>query len=122
MLLCLGEMEQSVCVCVCVCVCKISQCVCLPRLVMCKTVQATPQTVRHVGESSSQGAPGLNGATRGVAEGNGSVANKRRGDTNELERLFSGPSHCGERSKTHMVSRETLTHTLTHTHTQTDYV
>ncbi|XP_046898476.1 immunoglobulin superfamily DCC subclass member 3 [Hypomesus transpacificus] len=85
------------------------------RLVMCKTVQATPQTVRHVGESSSQGAPGLNGATRGVAEGNGSVANKRRGDTNELERLFSGPSHCGERSKTHMLDNSLVSCVLNDT-------
>ncbi|KAL1007176.1 hypothetical protein UPYG_G00083040 [Umbra pygmaea] len=63
------------------------------RLMICKTVQATPQTGRSVAlETSSQGALALNGLSRTGAELNGSTAGKIRGDSNELERLFSGPS------------------------------
>ncbi|KAK6294635.1 hypothetical protein J4Q44_G00354650 [Coregonus suidteri] len=69
------------------------------RLMTCKTVQATPQAGRNIAlesSSSSQGALALNGVSRSGMEGNGSVAGKSRGDSNELERLFSGPSHCGD--------------------------
>ncbi|CDQ64353.1 unnamed protein product [Oncorhynchus mykiss] len=69
------------------------------RLMTCKTVQATPQVGRNISlesSSSSQGALALNGVSRSGMEVNGSVAGKSRGDSNELERLFSGPSHCGD--------------------------
>nr|XP_024003295.1 immunoglobulin superfamily DCC subclass member 3 [Salvelinus alpinus] len=69
------------------------------RLMTCKTVQATPQAGRNIAlelSSSSQGALALNGVSRSGMEGNGSLAGKSRGDSNELERLFSGPSHCGD--------------------------
>ncbi|XP_071381835.1 immunoglobulin superfamily DCC subclass member 3 [Centroberyx affinis] len=65
------------------------------RLMMCKTVQATPQAGRSVvleSSSSSQGASGLNGAARGEMEVNGSAAGKSMVDSNELERLFTGPN------------------------------
>ncbi|XP_071773310.2 immunoglobulin superfamily DCC subclass member 3 [Centroberyx gerrardi] len=65
------------------------------RLMMCKTVQATPQAGRSVvleSSSSSQGALGLNGAARGEMEVNGSAAGKSMVDSNELERLFTGPN------------------------------
>ncbi|XP_031686675.1 immunoglobulin superfamily DCC subclass member 3 [Oncorhynchus kisutch] len=69
------------------------------RLMTCKTVQATPQAGRNIAlelSSTSQGALALNGVSRSGMEGNGSLAGKSRGDSNELERLFSGPSHCGD--------------------------
>ncbi|XP_028979978.2 immunoglobulin superfamily DCC subclass member 3 isoform X2 [Esox lucius] len=66
------------------------------RLMICKTVRATPQASRGVTlESSSQAALALNGLGRTSSEENGSAAGKITGDSNELERLFSGPSHCG---------------------------
>lgn len=82
---------------------------CSSRLMTCKTVQATPQAGRNISlesSSSSQGALALNGVSRSGMEGNGSVAGKGRGDSNELERLFSGPSHCGDLAdSSRMVSR-----------------
>ncbi|XP_045888878.1 immunoglobulin superfamily DCC subclass member 3 [Micropterus dolomieu] len=67
------------------------------RLMMCKTVQATPQA-RHSAvlesSSSSQGASGLNGAARREMEVNGSAAGKKVVDSNELERLFTQPNTC----------------------------
>ncbi|KAM9366485.1 LOW QUALITY PROTEIN: immunoglobulin superfamily DCC subclass member 3 [Symphorus nematophorus] len=65
------------------------------RLMMCKTVQATPQAGHSVvleSSSSSQGASGLNGAARREMEVNGSVAGKKVADSNELERLFTRPT------------------------------
>uniref|UniRef100_A0A3P9QHQ7 Immunoglobulin superfamily, DCC subclass, member 3 n=1 Tax=Poecilia reticulata TaxID=8081 RepID=A0A3P9QHQ7_POERE len=75
--------------CVCVCVGAIS------RLMMCKTVQATPQAGHSAvleSSSSSQGASGLNGAARREMEVNGSAAGKKVVDSNELERLFTQPN------------------------------
>lgn len=68
---------------------------CVPRLMMCKTVQATPQAGHSTvleSSSSSQGASGLNGAARREMEVNGSAAGKKVADSNELERLFSQPN------------------------------
>lgn len=62
------------------------------RLMMCKTVQATPQAGHGAAieaSSSSQGAVGLNGAPRREAEVNGSAVGKKTVDSNELERLFN---------------------------------
>ncbi|XP_013881640.1 immunoglobulin superfamily DCC subclass member 3 [Austrofundulus limnaeus] len=62
------------------------------RLMMCKTVQATPQAAHSTAlesSSSSQGASGLNGAARREMEVNGSAAGKKAVDSNELERLFT---------------------------------
>ncbi|XP_017260204.1 immunoglobulin superfamily DCC subclass member 3 [Kryptolebias marmoratus] len=62
------------------------------RLMMCKTVQATPQAAHSAAlesSSSSQGASGLNGAARREMEVNGSAAGKKVVDSNELERLFT---------------------------------
>ncbi|XP_040895803.1 immunoglobulin superfamily DCC subclass member 3 [Toxotes jaculatrix] len=64
------------------------------RLMMCKTVQATPQAGHSAvleSSSSSQGASGLNGAARREMEVNGSAAGNKVVDSNELERLFSQP-------------------------------
>ncbi|KAG7482901.1 immunoglobulin superfamily DCC subclass member 3 [Solea senegalensis] len=65
------------------------------RLMMCKTVQASPQAghsaVLESSSSSSQGAAGLNGAVRREMEVNGSAAGKKVVDSNELERLFTQP-------------------------------
>uniref|UniRef100_A0A8C6P2V4 Immunoglobulin superfamily DCC subclass member 3 n=1 Tax=Nothobranchius furzeri TaxID=105023 RepID=A0A8C6P2V4_NOTFU len=61
------------------------------RLMMCKTVQATPQAAHSAAlesSSSSQGASGLNGAARREMEVNGSAAGKKVVDSNELQRLF----------------------------------
>ncbi|KAK5874056.1 hypothetical protein PBY51_019037 [Eleginops maclovinus] len=60
------------------------------RLMMCKTVQATPQAGHSavLESSSSQGASGLNGAARREMEVNGSAAGKKV----ELERLFTQPT------------------------------
>lgn len=72
---------------------------CLCRLKMCKTVQATRQAGRNpVGvvqeSSSSQGALALNGPHRFSQDGNGGAHTaKSCTDSNEMERLFSGPSH-----------------------------
>ncbi|GLD47413.1 immunoglobulin superfamily DCC subclass member 3 isoform X2 [Lates japonicus] len=65
------------------------------RLMMCKTVQATPQAGHSAvleSSSSSQGASGLNGAARREMEVNGSAAGKKVIDSNELERLFTQPN------------------------------
>ncbi|KAA8595719.1 hypothetical protein FQN60_011010, partial [Etheostoma spectabile] len=65
------------------------------RLMMCKTVQATPQAGHSTGlesSSSSQGASGLNGAARREMEVNGSLAGKKVADSNELETLFTQPT------------------------------
>ncbi|TKS70223.1 Immunoglobulin superfamily DCC subclass member 3 [Collichthys lucidus] len=65
------------------------------RLMMCKTVQATPQAGHSAGlesSSSSQGASGLNGASRREMEVNGTAAVKKVADSNELERLFTHPN------------------------------
>ncbi|XP_041647836.1 immunoglobulin superfamily DCC subclass member 3 [Cheilinus undulatus] len=65
------------------------------RLMMCKTVQATPQAGHSTvleSSSSSQGAVGLNGAARREMEVNGSSAGKKVVDSNELERLFTQPN------------------------------
>ncbi|KAM7424236.1 hypothetical protein PAMA_000533 [Pampus argenteus] len=65
------------------------------RLMMCKTVQATPQTGHSVvleASTSSQGASGLNGSARREMEVNGSTAGKKVVDSNELERLFTQPN------------------------------
>ncbi|XP_035507925.1 immunoglobulin superfamily DCC subclass member 3 [Morone saxatilis] len=65
------------------------------RLMMCKTVQATPQAGHSMvleSSSSSQGASGLNGAARREMEVNGSAAGKKVVDSNELERLFTQPN------------------------------
>ncbi|KAM9408422.1 immunoglobulin superfamily DCC subclass member 3 [Pholidichthys leucotaenia] len=65
------------------------------RLMMCKTVQATPQAGNNTAldsSSSSQGASGLNGAARREMEVNGSAAGKKMVDSNELERLFTQPN------------------------------
>ncbi|XP_029951169.1 immunoglobulin superfamily DCC subclass member 3 [Salarias fasciatus] len=62
------------------------------RLMMCKTVQATPQAGHSAvleSSSSSQGAAGLNGAARREMEVNGGAAGKKVADSNELERLFT---------------------------------
>ena len=67
----------------------------IPRLMMCKTVQATPQAGHSVvleSSSSSQGTSGLNGAARREMEVNGSIAGKKAADSNELERLFTQPN------------------------------
>ncbi|CAG5856882.1 unnamed protein product [Menidia menidia] len=64
------------------------------RLMMCKTVQATPQAGHSAvleSSSSSQGASALNGAARREMEVNGSAAGKKMVDSNELERLFTQP-------------------------------
>ncbi|XP_012689809.2 immunoglobulin superfamily DCC subclass member 3 [Clupea harengus] len=68
------------------------------RLMLCKTVQATPQVGRAAvqeSSSSSQGALGLNGIARTTSEMQGGVstATKPHGEANEMERLFPGPSH-----------------------------
>ncbi|KAG7468010.1 hypothetical protein MATL_G00138260 [Megalops atlanticus] len=69
------------------------------RLMMCKNVQdqlATPQVARSAppdDPSAAHGALALNGVTRLSGDGGGGVAGKTRGDTNELERLFPGPSN-----------------------------
>uniref|UniRef100_A0A3P8TCN7 Immunoglobulin superfamily DCC subclass member 3 n=1 Tax=Amphiprion percula TaxID=161767 RepID=A0A3P8TCN7_AMPPE len=65
------------------------------RLMMCKTVQATPQAGHSAvleSSSSSQGAVGLNGAARREMEVNGSAAGKKAVDSNELQRLFTQPN------------------------------
>ncbi|XP_072237359.1 immunoglobulin superfamily DCC subclass member 3 [Leuresthes tenuis] len=65
------------------------------RLMMCKTVQATPQAGHSAvleSSSSSQGASVLNGAARREMEVNGSTAGKKVVDSNELERLFTQPN------------------------------
>ncbi|XP_014887235.1 immunoglobulin superfamily DCC subclass member 3 isoform X2 [Poecilia latipinna] len=65
------------------------------RLMMCKTVQATPQAGHSAvleSSSSSQGASGLNRAARREMEVNGSAAGKKVVDSNELERLFTQPN------------------------------
>ncbi|XP_056269002.1 immunoglobulin superfamily DCC subclass member 3 [Pseudoliparis swirei] len=65
------------------------------RLVMCKTVQATPQAGHSAvleSSSSSQGASGQNGAARRKMEVNGSAAGKKVSESNELERLFTQPT------------------------------
>ncbi|XP_037548583.1 immunoglobulin superfamily DCC subclass member 3 [Nematolebias whitei] len=62
------------------------------RLMMCKTVQATPQAAHSAAlesSSSSQGSSGLNGTARREIEVNGSAAGKKVVDSNELERLFT---------------------------------
>lgn len=64
----------------------------VPRLMMCKTVQAPPpagHSVVQESSSSSQGAFVLNGAARREAEVNGAIAGKKAADSNELERLFT---------------------------------
>lgn len=66
-----------------------------PRLMMCKTVQATPQAGHSAGlesSSSSQRASGLKGAARRDLEVNGSAAGKKVVCGNELERLFTQPT------------------------------
>lgn len=66
----------------------------VPRLMMCKTVQATPpvgHSVVQESSSSSQGAFALNGAARREMEANGGIPGKKVADSNELERLF--PQH-----------------------------
>lgn len=63
-----------------------------PRLLTCKTVQASPPVGHSVVQepsSSSQGPPALNGAARREMEVNGGVAGKKEADSNELERLFA---------------------------------
>lgn len=70
----------------------------IPRLMMCKTVQATPQAGHSAvleSSSSSHGASGLNGAARREMEVNGSTAGKKVVDSNELERLFTQPNTQG---------------------------
>lgn len=65
----------------------------IPRLMMCKTVQATPQAGHSVvleSSYSSQGPSGLNGAARRDREVNGCAAGKKAVH-GELERLFSQP-------------------------------
>lgn len=64
----------------------------VPRLMMCKTVQATPpvgHSVVQESSSSSQGAFALNGAARRETEVNGGIPGKKVADSNELERLFT---------------------------------
>uniref|UniRef100_A0A3Q2D6H9 Immunoglobulin superfamily, DCC subclass, member 3 n=1 Tax=Cyprinodon variegatus TaxID=28743 RepID=A0A3Q2D6H9_CYPVA len=64
-------------------------------LMMCKTVQATPQAGHSAvleSSSSSQGASGLNGAARREMEVNGCAAGKKAVDSNELQRLFTQPT------------------------------
>ncbi|XP_076148822.1 immunoglobulin superfamily DCC subclass member 3, partial [Alosa pseudoharengus] len=79
------------------------------RLMLCKTVQATPPVGRAVvleSSSSSQGAPGLNGFARTTVElqGSASMATKPHGEANEMERLFPGTSHFeGRMDSTHMM-------------------
>ncbi|KAA0723325.1 Immunoglobulin superfamily DCC subclass member 3 [Triplophysa tibetana] len=71
------------------------------RLMMCKTVQATRQVGRNPAagavlesSSSSQAALALNGPHRFSAEGNGGPHTAKNCiDSNEMERLFPGPSH-----------------------------
>ncbi|XP_016093022.1 immunoglobulin superfamily DCC subclass member 3-like [Sinocyclocheilus grahami] len=71
------------------------------RLMMCKTVQATRQAGRNPAagvvlesSSSSQGALALNSPHRLSSDGNGGTHTaKSCTDSNEMERLFSGPSH-----------------------------
>ncbi|XP_020794639.1 immunoglobulin superfamily DCC subclass member 3 [Boleophthalmus pectinirostris] len=80
------------------------------RLMMCKTVQATPQAGHGAAiesSSSSQGAVGLNGATRREVEVNGSAAGKKPVDSNELERLFNQTNG----QDTHMVTSSALNDT-----------
>ncbi|KAM6980640.1 immunoglobulin superfamily DCC subclass member 3 [Aplochiton taeniatus] len=93
------------------------------RLMLCKTVQATPQAGRSAAlESSSlsQGASGLNGISRVVMETNSSAAGKSSGaDSNELERLFSGPTHCGQAPNTHMLEGSLVTCPLNNTQLST---
>lgn len=63
----------------------------VPRLMMCKTVQATPpvgHSVVQESSSSSQGAFVLNGAARREMEVNVGITGKKAADSNELERLF----------------------------------
>uniref|UniRef100_A0A3Q1HTV3 Immunoglobulin superfamily DCC subclass member 3 n=1 Tax=Anabas testudineus TaxID=64144 RepID=A0A3Q1HTV3_ANATE len=65
------------------------------RLMMCKTIQPTPQAGHSVvleSSSSSQGASGLNGSASREMEVNGSTAGKKMVDSNELERLFTQPN------------------------------
>lgn len=67
----------------------------IPRLMMCKTVQATPQAGHSMvleSSSSSQGASGLNGAARREMGVSGSTVGKKVADSNELERLFTQPN------------------------------
>ncbi|KAG5263801.1 hypothetical protein AALO_G00268760 [Alosa alosa] len=79
------------------------------RLMLCKTVQATPPVGRAVvleSSSSSQGAPGLNGIARTTVElqGCASMATKPHEEANEMERLFPGTSHFeGRMDSTHMM-------------------
>nr|XP_057933231.1 immunoglobulin superfamily DCC subclass member 3 isoform X1 [Doryrhamphus excisus] len=65
------------------------------RLMMCKAVQATPQAARNAAlesSSSSQGATGLNMATRREMEVNGFAGGNKVVDSNELEQLFPRPN------------------------------
>ncbi|KAM6942822.1 immunoglobulin superfamily DCC subclass member 3 [Xenentodon cancila] len=65
------------------------------RLMMCKTVQATPQAGHSAGiesSSSSQRSSGLKGVARRDMEVNGSAAGKKVVCSNELETLFTQPS------------------------------
>ncbi|XP_061831377.1 immunoglobulin superfamily DCC subclass member 3-like [Nerophis lumbriciformis] len=65
------------------------------RLMMCKAVQATPQAAHNAAlesSTSSQGASGLNSATRREMEVNGSTGGNKVVDSNELERLFPQPN------------------------------
>ncbi|XP_061886989.1 immunoglobulin superfamily DCC subclass member 3 isoform X2 [Entelurus aequoreus] len=65
------------------------------RLMICKAVQATPQAVHNAAlesSTSSQGASGLNSATRREMEVNGSTGGNKVVDSNELERLFPQPN------------------------------
>ncbi|XP_030233140.1 immunoglobulin superfamily DCC subclass member 3 isoform X2 [Gadus morhua] len=69
------------------------------RLLMCKTVQATPPAGRSsvLESSSSQGASGMMRApSRREVEGNGSVACKSFPESNELQRLFSSGPKPGD--------------------------
>ncbi|XP_034047548.1 immunoglobulin superfamily DCC subclass member 3 isoform X2 [Thalassophryne amazonica] len=62
------------------------------RLMMCKTVQATPQAGPRAAlesSSSSQGASGLNRTSRREMEVNGITAGRKVVESNELQRLFS---------------------------------
>lgn len=83
------------------------------RLMMCKTVQATRQAGRNPAagvvlesSSSSQGALALNGPHRFSSDGNGGTHTAKSCiDCNEMERLFSGPSHFSHPpDTTHTVS------------------
>ncbi|XP_061598283.1 immunoglobulin superfamily DCC subclass member 3 [Cololabis saira] len=65
------------------------------RLMMCKTVQATPQAGHSAGiesSSSSQRSSGLKGAARRDMDVNGGAAGKKVVCSNELQTLFTQPS------------------------------